>query len=74
LIQAKIEHAGKKAILEKLKVDHLKEKADPRAVYVFIQFQSMNGKEKFIKAVSVFWLWRFLYRTCCCCRLSHEEI
>lgn len=67
LLQLRIDINAKKAVEEKLKVDQYKAKTDPRPIYIFLQFQSMNGKEKFLKAINVSTFKRFWMHLCCFC-------
>jgi hypothetical protein len=71
--RVKIATFSEEAIQEKKKADELKQKIQPRAIYLFIQFQSMNGKEKFLKALDVSWWKRgwlsFCNKLLCCCKI-----
>ena len=52
-IVAKIEILHNNILMLRQQVADYIAKAKPRAVYVYIQFQSMNGKQKFLQAMKV---------------------
>ena len=45
----------------------MKAKTHAKAIYVFLQFESMNGKKKFEDAVNISLFKRFWYNFCCLC-------